>query len=161
MAELSGAAGYLMIIFLLFAVFFSVWSIGMKKKVGKIESKISVLQEQNEEASEDLNQRIAALRKSTDDALNQLLTKFNGALEKLHTNVNENRKSVLGEASDVIKSAQASIKASFDETKDAINKEVTDSRKELKEFSKKFEDLSKDVEKMRIDLQERTIDLEL
>ena len=165
MAGISGIAGYLIIILLLFAVFSSAWALvtlkGLKEKVAEIERKISVLQGQEEETSEDLNQRIAALKKSTEDTVNQLLTKFNGILEKVNTSLKETRNSVLGETSHLIEKTQASMKASINETQDAINRGVRDSRKELQEFSQKLEDLSKDIQRMKIDLQERTIDLEL
>ena len=169
MAELSGIAGYLIIIFLLFAVFSSAWALvtlkDLKEKVAKTEKKISVLLGQEEETSEDLNHRIAALKKSTEDTVNQLLTKFNGILEKVNTSLKETRKSVLGETSHLIESTQASMKASMkasiNKTQDAINRGVTDSRKELQGLSLKLENLSKDVQRMKIDLQERTIDLEL
>ena len=165
MAELSGIAGYLIIIFLLFAVFSSAWALvtlkDLKEKVAKTEKKISVLQGQEEETSEDLNHRIAALKKSTDDTLNQLLTKVSGILEKVNTSLKETRKSILGETSDVINSTQTSIRASIKETQHALNRKVMDTRKELQGFSQKLGDLSKDVQRMKIDLQERTIDFEL
>jgi len=165
MAELSGIVGYLIIIFLLFAVFSSAWALvtlkDLKEKVAKTERKISVLQGQEEETSEDLNHRIAALKKSTEDTINQLLTKFSGILEKVNTSLKETRKSILGETSDVIKSTQATIKASINETQHTLNRGVADNREELQGLSQKLEDLSKDVQRMKIDLQERTIDLEL
>ena len=169
MAELSGTVGNLIIIFLLFAVFSSAWAlatlISMKKKVAKIERKISVLQEQKEESSENLNQRIAALKKYSDDMVKQLLTKFNGILEKVDTSLMEIKKSSLEETSRLIASTQASIEASMKtsigKTQDAINREVADSREEQQELSQKLESLSNDVQRMKIDLQERTIDLEL
>jgi len=165
MSELSGMTGYLIIIFLLFAVSSSAWALialkGLKEKVAKTEKEISDLQGKEEETSVNLSQRIAALRKSVDDALNQLLMKFNGSLEHVNTTVKEIRKSVSGETQDAMKSTQASIKASIDETKQALKKEVVNNRKELQGFSRKLEELSKDVERMKIDLQERTIDLEL
>ena len=169
MAELSGTIGYLIVIFLLFAVFSSalalVTLINMKKKVAKIEGEVSVLREQKEETSENLNQRIGALRKSTDDALNQLLTNFNGALEKVNTSLMEIKKSTLEETSRLIASTQASLEASMKtsigKTQDAMNRKFADNRTELQEFSQKLESLSNDIQRMKIDLQERTIDLEL
>ena len=169
MNELSGIPGYLIIIFLLFAVFASAWALvtlnGIKKKVAKTERKISALQEQREETSEDLNQRIAGLKKYSDDTINQLLTKFNGILEKVNMSLKDLRKSTSEESSRLIASTKASLetsmKTSIGKIEDAIKRKAADNREELQELSQKLENLSNDVQKMKIDLQERTIDLEL
>jgi chromosome segregation ATPase len=169
MAEISGIPGYLIIIFLLFAVFSSIWALvslkGMKKKVAKAERKISILQEEKEETSEDLNHRIAALKKFTDETVNRLVAKLSEILEKVNTALKEGRKSASEEASRLIASKQASLeasmKASIGRTQDAINRNASDNRAEMQELSQKLESLSNDVQKMKIDLQERTIDLEL
>jgi len=169
MNELSGIPGYLIIIFLLFAVFASVWALvtlkGIKKKVAKTERKISALQEQREETSEDLNQRIAGLKKYSDDTINQLLTKFNGILEKVNTSLKEIRKSTSEESSRLIASTKSSLETSMNTSigkiQDTINRKAADNREELQELSQKLENLSNDVQKMKIELQERTIDLEL
>jgi DNA anti-recombination protein RmuC len=165
MAELSGIFGYLIIIFLLFAVFSSVWALvtlkDMKKKVAKTESHISGLERQEEETSEDLNQRISALKKSADDTTNQLLANFSGILEKVNKALNDTKNSISGEIKEMIKATKASMKASITETHHALSRGMTDNRKELQRLSQKLEDLSKDVQRMKIDIQERTIDLEL
>ena len=117
MAELSGMPGYLVIIFLLFAVFSSAWALvtlqSFKKKIAKTEREISILQEQEEEASENLNRRIAGLKKLTDDTVNQLLVKFNEVLEKVNASLKEIKKSTLEETSHLIASTQASIETSM------------------------------------------------
>ncbi|MBN1831917.1 MAG: hypothetical protein JW896_07380 [Deltaproteobacteria bacterium] len=169
MNELSGIPGYLIIIFLLFAAFTSAWALvtlkGIKKKVAKTERKISVLQEQREETSEDLNQRIAGLKKYSDNTINQLLTKLNEVLEKINTSLKEIRKSTSEENSRLIASTKSSIEKSMNTSigkiQDAINRKAADNREELQELSQKLENLSNDVQRMKIDLQERTIDLEL
>jgi hypothetical protein len=169
MAEFSGITGFWVIIFLLFAVFASAWTLvtlkDIKKRVAKLENKISVLQEQKEETSENLSQRTAALKKYTDDTVSQLLVKFNGILEKVNVSLQEIKKSTLDEASRLIVSTRSSIetsmKTSIGKTQDALNRKAEDNRAELQELVQKLESLSNDVQKIKIDLQERTIDLEL
>ncbi len=169
MAEFSSITVYLIVIFLVIALFSSVWALltlrAMKKKLAKAERKISLLQEKEEETSEGVNLRIAALKKSSDETANQLLTKFSEIIEKVSTSLKETKKSVVGEVSQLIESThgsmKASVKASLTKTQDAVNRGIEDSRKELEAFSLKLDSLSEDVQRMKIDLQERTIDLEL